>query len=104
MTHLAVDQKTAVLFLSGMNTSSAASSPWVDVRDSETDTSSAVQIDAIDPANSFAASVYGATVSAATPRESRKIGLKSIRPFGKPGSLLYDIKGIFGKSVSNMRL
>lgn len=48
--------------------------------------------------------VYDAIILAVAHREFQEMGPEAIRAFGKPGSLLYDIKGIFGKAASDMRL
>lgn len=47
---------------------------------------------------------YDAIILAVAHAEFKNLGPERIRAFGKPGALLYDIKGIFGKSASDMRL
>jgi UDP-N-acetyl-D-galactosamine dehydrogenase len=37
-------------------------------------------------------------------RQFAEMGPEAIRALGKPGAVLYDIKGIFGKSGSDLRL
>ncbi|UWR21961.1 nucleotide sugar dehydrogenase [Sulfitobacter sp. S190] len=48
--------------------------------------------------------VYDAIVVAVGHREFVAMGADAIRAFGKPGAVLYDIKGVFGKSGSDLRL
>ena len=47
---------------------------------------------------------YDAIIVAVGHREFVEMGSKAIRAYGKPGAVLYDIKGIFGKSGSDLRL
>jgi UDP-N-acetyl-D-galactosamine dehydrogenase len=47
---------------------------------------------------------YDAIIVAVGHREFVNLGSQAIRAFGKEGALLYDIKGIFGKSGSDLRL
>ncbi len=47
---------------------------------------------------------YDAIVVAVGHREFVEQGSEAIRALGKPGAVLYDIKGIFGKSGSDLRL
>ena len=47
---------------------------------------------------------YDAIIVAVSHREFVTLGPQAIRSFGKEGALLYDIKGIFGKSGSDLRL
>jgi UDP-N-acetyl-D-galactosamine dehydrogenase len=47
---------------------------------------------------------YDAIIVAVSHREFVKLGADAIRGFGKKGAVLYDIKGIFGKSGSDLRL
>lgn len=48
--------------------------------------------------------VYDAILVAVGHREFVSLGSDAIRTFGKDGAVLYDIKGIFGKSGSDLRL
>jgi len=47
---------------------------------------------------------YDAIVVAVGHREFVEMGSDAIRAWGKPGAVLYDIKGIFGKEGSDLRL
>ena len=47
---------------------------------------------------------YDAIIVAVAHREFIEMGSKGIRRSGKPDAILYDIKGIFGKSGSDLRL
>lgn len=47
---------------------------------------------------------YDAIIVAVGHREFVEMGAEAIRALGKPGAVLYDIKGIFGKSGSDLRL
>lgn len=47
---------------------------------------------------------YDAIIVAVGHREFVELGAQKIRAFGKTGAVLYDIKGIFGKSGSDLRL
>lgn len=47
---------------------------------------------------------YDAIIVAVGHREFIEMGANTIRAFGKPGAVLYDIKGLFGKSESDLRL
>ena len=47
---------------------------------------------------------YDAVVVAVAHRQFAEMGSSAIRALGKPGAVLYDIKGIFGKSGSDLRL
>lgn len=48
--------------------------------------------------------VYDATIVAVEHREFREMGAATIRAFGRPGAVLYDIKGVFPKSDADLRL
>lgn len=50
------------------------------------------------------AGAYDAVIVAVGHREYVAWGSETVRAFGKPGAVLYDIKGIFGKSGSDLRL
>ncbi len=50
------------------------------------------------------AGAYDAIVVAVGHREFVEMGSDTVRSFGKQGAVLYDIKGIFGKSGSDLRL
>lgn len=47
---------------------------------------------------------YDAIIVAVGHHEFVELGSDALRAFGKPGAVLYDIKGIFGKSGSDLRL
>lgn len=47
---------------------------------------------------------YDAIIVAVGHREFVELGSAAIRDLGKPGAVVYDIKGIFGKSGSDLRL
>ena len=47
---------------------------------------------------------YDAIIVAVAHREFVDMGSTAIRSLGKPGAILYDIKGIFGKAGADMRL
>jgi UDP-N-acetyl-D-galactosamine dehydrogenase len=49
-------------------------------------------------------STYDAVIVAVGHRQFIELGAKNIRAFGKQGAVVYDIKGIFGKSGSDLRL
>lgn len=48
--------------------------------------------------------VYDAIIVAVAHREFREMGAATIRAFGRPGAVLYDIKGVFPKSDADLRL
>ncbi|MGB5864809.1 MAG: nucleotide sugar dehydrogenase [Sulfitobacter sp.] len=50
------------------------------------------------------AGTYDAIIVAVGHREFVQSGADAIRAYGKPGAVLYDIKGIFGKTGSDLRL
>ena len=58
----------------------------------------------IHPIESPQTGAYDAMIVAVAHSEFVEMGAKTIRDLGKPGAILYDIKGIFGKSNSDMRL
>ena len=47
---------------------------------------------------------YDAIIVAVAHSQFVEMGSAAIRDLGKPGAVLYDIKGIFGKSGSDLRL
>ena len=47
---------------------------------------------------------YDAIVLAVGHREFIEMGAKKIRNLGKPGAVIFDIKGLFGKTESDLRL
>lgn len=49
-------------------------------------------------------SAYDAIVVAVAHRQFADLGMDSIRALGKPGAVVYDIKGVFGKDGSDLRL
>ena len=71
--------------------------PWVDA-------ASVDQEYGVQPIKEPAANAYDAIILAVAHREFKEMGPEKIRSFGKPGAILYDIKGMFGKSDSDMRL
>ncbi|MBD3664576.1 nucleotide sugar dehydrogenase [Sulfitobacter aestuariivivens] len=50
------------------------------------------------------AGVYDAIVVAVGHREYVDMGAQAVRAFGKPGAIVYDIKGIFDRAESDLRL
>jgi len=71
--------------------------PWVD--------QAQVQAEhAISPVETPENSAYDAMIVAVAHRQFAEMGPEAIRALGKPGAVLYDIKGIFGKSGSDLRL
>ena len=47
---------------------------------------------------------YDAMIVAVAHKQFAEMGADAIRALGKPGAVLYDIKGVFGKSGSDLRL
>lgn len=71
--------------------------PWVDAQ--------AVQGEyGLAPVDAPDAGAYDAIIVAVAHKEFVEMGAEAIRALGKPGAVLYDIKGIFGKSGSDLRL
>lgn len=71
--------------------------PWVD--------DAAVQAEyGISPIAAPDTGAYDAIIVAVAHNEFVKMGSDAIRALGKPGAVLYDIKGIFGKAGSDLRL
>ncbi len=71
--------------------------PWIDPE--------AVQAEyAISPVESPRPGTYDAIVVAVAHRQFVEMGSAAIRALGKPGAVLYDIKGVFGKSGADLRL
>ena len=58
----------------------------------------------VEPVEHPEAGAYDAILVAVGHREFVSLGSDAIRRFGKAGAVLYDIKGIFGKSGSDLRL
>lgn len=58
----------------------------------------------IDPVAKPVAGSYDAIVVAVGHKEFVEMGPDAIRALGKPGAVVYDIKGIFGKAGSDLRL
>ncbi len=71
--------------------------PWVDARSVAADYG-------ITPVTKPDAGAYDAIIVAVAHREFVEMGSSAIRTLGKPGAVLYDIKGIFGKSGADLRL
>jgi len=71
--------------------------PWVDA--------AAMQAEyGITPVAEPEAGAYDAIIVAVAHKEFVEMGPAAIRTLGKPGAVLYDIKGIFGKSGADLRL
>jgi UDP-N-acetyl-D-galactosamine dehydrogenase len=71
--------------------------PWVD--------QAQVQAEhAFSPVETPENGAYDAMIVAVAHRQFAEMGPEAIRALGKPGAVLYDIKGIFGKSGSDLRL
>lgn len=71
--------------------------PWIDT--------DAVQAEyGITPVAAPVSGAYDAIIVAVSHKEFVKMGSEAIRALGKPGAVLYDIKGIFGKAGSDLRL
>jgi UDP-N-acetyl-D-galactosamine dehydrogenase len=47
---------------------------------------------------------YDAVVMAVGHREFAALGAEGVRAFGRPGAVLFDVKGVFGKKASDGRL
>lgn len=58
----------------------------------------------IDPIKSPVAGSYDAIILAVAHTKFVEMGAASIRALGKPGAIVYDIKGVLGKSGSDLRL
>ena len=58
----------------------------------------------IDPVTDPAKGAYDAIIVAVGHKEFVEMGANGVRALGKPGAVLYDIKGIFGKAGSDLRL
>jgi len=58
----------------------------------------------IAPVASPEAGAYDAIIVAVAHKQFVDMGPAAIRILGKPGAVLYDIKGIFGKSGADLRL
>ncbi len=82
----------------------AAYSVEADLYDPWVDATSVAQEYGIDPIKAPSTNAYDAIILAVAHSEFKEMGPKLIRSFGKPGAILYDIKGMFGKSDSDMRL
>jgi len=71
--------------------------PWID-------SATVAQEYGFEPIDKPKAHAYDAIILAVAHREFKEMGAEKIRSFGKPGAILYDIKGLFGKADSDMRL
>ncbi|MDX2483034.1 MAG: nucleotide sugar dehydrogenase [Pseudodonghicola sp.] len=71
--------------------------PWVDAQSVAADYG-------ITPVTKPDTGAYDAIIVAVAHREFVEMGSAAIRALGKPGAVLYDIKGIFGKSGADLRL
>ncbi|MBD0866405.1 MAG: nucleotide sugar dehydrogenase [Rhodobacteraceae bacterium] len=76
----------------------------VDVHDPWADPEMMRRHTGITPINILENGIYDAVVVAVAHREFKEMGADAIRSLGKPGAVLYDIKGIFKKSASDLRL
>ena len=59
---------------------------------------------AITPVSAPEPGAYDAVIVAVAHSEFVQGGSEAVRALGKPGAVVYDIKGIFGKSGSDLRL
>ena len=71
--------------------------PWVDAATMQAEYG-------IAPVTDPEAGAYDAVIVAVAHKEFVEMGPAAIRALGKPGAVLYDIKGIFGKSGADLRL
>ncbi|MCR9125728.1 MAG: nucleotide sugar dehydrogenase [Rhodobacteraceae bacterium] len=71
--------------------------PWVDA-------ASVRREYGISPVDAPQSGTYDAMIVAVAHQDFVSLGSEGIRKLGKPGALLYDIKGIFGRSGSDLRL
>ncbi|MFT6022389.1 MAG: UDP-N-acetyl-D-galactosamine dehydrogenase [Ascidiaceihabitans sp.] len=58
----------------------------------------------IDPVIDLQKDTYDAIIVAVGHKQFHEMGSTALRALGKPGAVLYDIKGIFGKAGSDLRL
>jgi UDP-N-acetyl-D-glucosamine/UDP-N-acetyl-D-galactosamine dehydrogenase len=72
--------------------------PWVDREEARREFG--IEIETVAPA----AGHYDAVVIAVGHREFAALGAEKVRDFGRPGAVLFDVKGIFDKKVSDGRL
>ncbi len=83
--------------LSAYSIASDVFDPWVDP--------GAVRAEyGIDPVSTPNAGDYDAIIVAVGHTQFIEMGSEAIRGLGKPGAVLYDVKGIFGKSGADLRL
>ena len=75
-----------------------------DVHDPWVGTTRLTQQHGVNAVDAPKAGHYDAVIVAVGHREYVEMGSDAIRALGKPGAVLYDIKGIFGKSGSDLRL
>ncbi len=47
---------------------------------------------------------YDAVIVAVAHRQFKELGSAAIRDFGKPGAVVYDIKGVLGRTGADLRL
>ena len=71
--------------------------PWVDAQ-------AVAEEYGITPVTAPDPGAYDAVIVAVAHKEFVDMGSAAIRALGKPGAVLYDIKGIFGKSGADLRL
>ncbi|MBO6538823.1 MAG: nucleotide sugar dehydrogenase [Rhizobiaceae bacterium] len=71
--------------------------PWVSVQEAEVELG-------ISPVEAPDEQSYDAIVIAVAHREFREMGAESIRAFGKPNHILYDLKYVLAKSEADLRL
>ena len=82
----------------------AAYSVRADIHDPWVDGQSVARDYGITPVAQPEAGAYDAIIVAVAHAQFAEMGSAAIRALGKPGAVLYDIKGIFGKSGSDLRL
>ncbi|MEM9551388.1 MAG: nucleotide sugar dehydrogenase [Pseudomonadota bacterium] len=76
----------------------------VDVHDPWVDAHEVAREYGIRPIDHPETGTYDAIIVAVAHREYAEMGPEQIRTLGKPGAVLYDIKGVFAKSQSDLRL
>jgi len=76
----------------------------VDIHDPWADPDEISAAYGLTPITTLASGVYDAIIVAVAHKEYADMGGDAIRALGKPEAILYDIKGIFAKSQSDLRL
>lgn len=83
--------------LAGFSVAADLYDPWIDP--------CAVRSEyGVDPVDRPEAGVYDAIVVAVAHRQFAALGADGVRALGRDGALLFDVKGVFGKTGSDMRL